>query len=449
MAGKEQNGENANTAAPTGLNLHPKDRRAVRVKAGIGIAVAIAAVFIVGLIVWAIVTRKPAGVGGQADNSKPKTIKSAEAAGEAESDALFRSARSQRKASSETSATAVVPRDSSDSEGGDVADNLDLPPTKITQNGQARSGAQQGPPQKTPYELALEEAEREEEEARNAPIASRSGGSSNSSAGTTPGGPAAPAALQLADALRSGLPGQQASDAVAAAAGSVQDDQNKQTEKEAFLDRVRSKPESVYLPSTRTRPISPFEVKAGWDIPATLDQAINSDLPGEVRGLVKENVYDSATGRFLLIPQGSRVVGTYNHRVAYGQNGIQVAWTRLIYPDGSSIELGGMNGEDARGESGFRDKVDNHYKRLIGFALLTSAFTAGIELSQNQQSTAFGYPSNSQIVTQALGQQLGELGIGITNRNLNIQPTVKIPVGYRFNIRVNKDIAFAGPYRPS
>ncbi len=93
---------------------------------------------------------------------------------------------------------------------------------------------------------------------------------------------------------------------------------------------------------TRVAPLTPFEIKAGWDIPATLDQALNSDLPGEIRGIVRQDVYDSATGHYLLIPQGSRVVGTYNHRVAYGQTGVQVIWTRLIYPDGTSINLEGM-----------------------------------------------------------------------------------------------------------
>ena len=175
---------------------------------------------------------------------------------------------------------------------------------------------------------------------------------------------------------------------------------------------------------------------------------MNSDLPGEIKALVRSNVYDTASGRYLLIPQGSRLIGTYNHRVAYGQRRIQVIWTRLIYPDGTSINLQGMIGQDAQGQSGFRDKVDNHYARLIGFALLTSAFSAGIELSQNQQSSSFAYPSTSQIATQALGQQLGELGMEVTRRNLNIQPTIKIRIGYRFNVRVNKDIAFEEPYSP-
>ena len=213
---------------------------------------------------------------------------------------------------------------------------------------------------------------------------------------------------------------------------------------------AKSKVGENYLNSTRTRALGKYEIKAGWDIPATLEQAINSDLPGEVKALVRSNVYDTATGKYLLIPQGARLVGAYNSRVAYGQYGVQVIWNRIIYPDGSSITLEGMAGYDAKGNSGFRSEVDNHYKRLIGFAVLTSLFSAGIELAQNGTggTSALQTPTAGQTVSAAVGQQLGELGVEITRRNLNVQPTIKIPIGYRFNVRVNHDIVFDAPYRP-
>ena len=85
-------------------------------------------------------------------------------------------------------------------------------------------------------------------------------------------------------------------------------------------------------------------------------------MTGEIKALVRENVYDTATGRYLLIPQGARLVGAYDSRVGYGQNGIQVVWSRLIFPDGSSVNLEGMAGQDASGDSGLRHDVDNHYK---------------------------------------------------------------------------------------
>ena len=124
-----------------------------------------------------------------------------------------------------------------------------------------------------------------------------------------------------------------------------------------------------------------------------LEQALNSDLPGELKALVSSNVYDTASGRYLLIPQGSRLVGVYNSRIGYGQDGVQVIWDRVIYPDGSSLDLSGMIGQDAHGFSGFRDKVDHHYTRLIGFAVLTSLFAAASEISQNQNRSLLTYPS--------------------------------------------------------
>jgi len=176
---------------------------------------------------------------------------------------------------------------------------------------------------------------------------------------------------------------------------------------------------------------------------------MDGDLPGEVKALVRSNVYDTATGKYLLIPQGSRLVGVYDSQMAYGQNRLQVIWSRIIYPDGSSINLDGMMGQDIQGMAGFHDKVDNHYKRLVGFALLTSVFTAGIELSQRQNTSLLSTPTVGQTASSAVGQQLGELGTKITRKNLSIQPTVKIPIGYRFNVRVNRDILFETPYIPA
>jgi len=224
--------------------------------------------------------------------------------------------------------------------------------------------------------------------------------------------------------------------------------QNDQGQKEKFLDKVRTREIDDYLRSTRTAPLGRYEIKAGWDIPGVLEQAMNSDLPGEVKALVRSNVYDTATGKYLLIPQGSRLLGTYNSHVTYGQKGLQVIWTRIIYPDGSAIDLDGMVGADVKGNSGFRFDVDNHYKRLIGMALLTSVFAAGIEISQRSQTSTLATPTVGQTASAAVGQQVGELGVEVTRRNLNVQPTIKIPIGYRFNVRVNRDMLFDSPYQP-
>jgi type IV secretion system protein VirB10 len=237
--------------------------------------------------------------------------------------------------------------------------------------------------------------------------------------------------------------------AVGVAAGAGQSDPNMQNRKDSFIASARNTQSRNDLDSQRTPQAGKFVIRDGWDIPSTLEQSVNSDLPGEIRALVRENVFDTATGRYLLIPQGSRVIGRYDAHVAYGQSRVQVIWDRLIFPDGSSIDLNGMIGQDAGGASGFHDKVDHHYVRIFGMALMTSGFSAGIEMTQGNSTSAsnpYGVPSNSQLAIQALGQQMGQLGMEITRKNMDVQPTIKIPIGYRFNVRVNRDITFGEPY---
>jgi type IV secretion system protein VirB10 len=226
-------------------------------------------------------------------------------------------------------------------------------------------------------------------------------------------------------------------------------EQNMQEQKATFLATARKDHGGRSETSaSRVRPLSKYEIKAGWDIPAVLEQALNSDLPGEIRALVRENVYDTGSGNYLLIPQGSRLVGVYDSRIAYAQDAVTVVWNRLIFPDGSSIDLDGMAGQDAQGRAGLRHDVDNHYRRLIGFALLTSGFSAAFRLSQSSRGGVLGYPSAAETAGSAVGSELSRLGADVTRRNLNVQPTIKVPVGLRFNVRVNRDLVFDGPYRP-
>ena len=421
---------------PSGMDLNPKPEPTRRVSKRGGMIIMGVLLVIVTLIVYGIFTRGK-GPLAKEPQSKVKRLGAATATGDQVADNLLKLSKNRKGDDSDT----------------DNTDDLKAPPlssrVKPGSNGPQRQ--QTATQVLSPAQQAREQAYKEEEAARNAPMGINGASSSGGLLGGTQG-----ASNSLVDALKkdaalaSLLRGAEggANGNSASAPPAQGDDQNKQNDKENFLARTRAHPEDVYLKSSRVNPLARYEIKAGWDIPATLEQMVNSDLPGEIKALVRSNVYDTATGRYLLIPQGSRLIGTYNHRVAYGQRGIQVIWTRLIYPDGTSINLEGMIGQDAQGQSGFRDQVDNHYARLIGFAVLTSAFSAGIELSQNQQSSSFAYPSTSQIATQALGQQLGELGMEVTRRNLDIQPTIKIRIGYRFNVRVNKDIAFEEPYSP-
>lgn len=325
----------------------------------------------------------------------------------------------------------------------------------LTEPGAGRAyGAQVG--RKSAEELVREREYKEYLAATAAPTAiseRNSGGSGGGSGalGALLGGeasnPVVQALLARAKSLRQAQASGNDSSLPIASGASQNSDPNMQDRKMAFLKE--SGPEDVYLHSTREAQLSPYEVKAGWDIPAALEQGINTDIPGQIRALVRENVYDTATGNYLLIPQGSRLIGSYDSHIAYGQTRVQVQWTRLIYPDGSSISLGGMIGQDTQGKAGFHHKTNNHYVRLASMALLTSAFAAGIGIASNQGESSSPYGlSNGQIASQAVGQQMGEMGMEITRRNMNIQPTITIPIGYRFNVRVNKDIVFEGPYVP-
>ena len=221
--------------------------------------------------------------------------------------------------------------------------------------------------------------------------------------------------------------------------------QNLQDSKKAFAGVGRDKSGPILAAPGQ---LPPYIVKAGWDIPAILEQAANSDLPGELRARVRENVYDTATGRFLLIPQNSILAGRYNSDIAYAQNRVQVNWDRLQRPGNEpTIFLNQMNGLDADGSAGVTGRVNYHYKRMIGFALLSSAFAAGIQVSQNRNNAgAYGYPSAGEMVGAAVGQQMSEFGRKITERNLNRPPTIQVNAGTRFNVRVDRDIVFTEPF---
>ena len=128
--------------------------------------------------------------------------------------------------------------------------------------------------------------------------------------------------------------------------------------------------DSVYLEQELLDPRSDIELKAGTLIQASLLTAINSELPGQVIAQVTRNVWDTKDSEYVLIPQGTRLIGRYDSGISYGQNRVLVAWDRLIYPNGQSLRLEGMLGVDRAGQSGFRDKVNNHYLRTFGSCLL-------------------------------------------------------------------------------
>lgn len=193
-------------------------------------------------------------------------------------------------------------------------------------------------------------------------------------------------------------------------------------------------------------PRSAYELRAGFVVPATLISGINSELPGQIMGQVAQNVFDTATGKYLLLPQGARLVGTYSSNVTYGQARLLIAWQRIIFPDGKALDIGAMPGADSAGYTGFNDQVNNHYLRIFGSAFLMSGVVAGVTLSQPPQNLN-APPTVSSAMSQALGQELGDVAAQMIGKNMNIAPTLDIRPGYRFNVIVTKDLTFTKPYQ--
>ncbi|WP_026434765.1 TrbI/VirB10 family protein [Acidovorax sp. JHL-9] len=218
--------------------------------------------------------------------------------------------------------------------------------------------------------------------------------------------------------------------------------QNRQDQKEAFLKGG----------STETRnsgslqmPASPYQVMAGTVIAGALVTGIKSDLPGDVIATVTEPVYDSATGKFLLIPQGSRILGKYNSQVSYGQSRVQVVWNRIILPDTSSLTIDNLVGTDPAGYSGLEDGVDYHWGRIVAGAALTTLLGVGAELAapENRQD------GNRIVIAgrDSAQDSINQVGQEITRRNMNIQPTLTERPGLPVRIIVNRDLVLR-PYQP-
>ena len=222
-------------------------------------------------------------------------------------------------------------------------------------------------------------------------------------------------------------------------------DQNLQDRKNDFLARAGVS-SAEYLEKGLTLPRSRYEVKAGTVIPAALITGINSDLPGQVVAQVSENVYDSVSGNFLLIPQGSRLIAAYDSMVAWGQERVLLCWNRVIRPDGSSITLDCMPGVDLAGYAGFADEVDNHWWRIIGGAALSSLLAA---TAQRSQGDVTGYqPSFPQAWASGTAGGINQAGQQLTTKNLQIQPTITVRPGFVVNVLVTKDIVLP-PYQQS
>jgi type IV secretion system protein VirB10 len=219
--------------------------------------------------------------------------------------------------------------------------------------------------------------------------------------------------------------------------------QNGQDRKLAFVnapvDRRTTSPDRI------TKPASPYVIQAGTIIPGALITGIRSDLPGQITAQVTESVYDTPSGRFLLIPQGARLIGIYDSQVTFGQSRVLFVWTRLMLPNGRSIVLDRQPGADAAGYSGVEDDVDNHWKELLGAAALSTLLAVGAEVNTGADAN-----NNNAAIISALrrgtGQSLNQTGQQIVSRNLNVQPTLTVRPGFPIRAIVNRDLLLE-PYR--
>ncbi len=218
--------------------------------------------------------------------------------------------------------------------------------------------------------------------------------------------------------------------------------QNRQDQKEAFLKAG----------STETRnsgnlklSASPYQVMAGTVIAGALVTGIKSDLPGDVIATVTEPVHDTATGKYLLIPQGSRILGKYNSQVSYGQSRVQVVWNRVILPDTSSFQLDNLVGTDPAGYAGLEDGVDWHWDRIFAGAALTTLLGIGAELAAPESRQ----DGNRVMIVGRDGLQdsVNQVGQEMTRRNMNIQPTLSARPGLPVRLLVSRDLVLR-PYQP-
>ncbi len=192
-----------------------------------------------------------------------------------------------------------------------------------------------------------------------------------------------------------------------------------------------------------TKPASPYIVQAGSVIPAALITGLRSDLPGQIIAQVTEPIFDTPTGRSLLIPQGARLIGIYDSQVAYGQSRALLAWTRLILPNGRSTILERQPGADTGGYSGLQDEVDHHWGELFKAALLSTLLSVGAGLGSDAGN---GDGAVLQALRRGAGDSLNQTGQQVVRRNLSMQPTLTIRPGFPVRVIVNRDLVLE-PYR--
>lgn len=219
---------------------------------------------------------------------------------------------------------------------------------------------------------------------------------------------------------------------VVAAPGAAETDD--QAAKRAFLERPRASPATSGF--RVTPPAGKLLLQAHTVITAALVTAVSSDLPGPISAQVTRNVYDSLTGRVVLIPQGSKLLGTYDARVTFGQRRVLLAWDRIVFPDGRSLDLDRLVGADAAGRSGLADGVDAHWGAMGKAALLSSLLGVGAELGADDDGDV------ARALRRGVQDTVNQTGRQMVRRQLDVQPTLTLRAGLPVTILVTRDVVF-------
>jgi type IV secretion system protein VirB10 len=206
---------------------------------------------------------------------------------------------------------------------------------------------------------------------------------------------------------------------------------------EAFL--ARDVDRRTVSPDRIRAPTSSYVLQAGAVIPAALITGLRSDLPGQVTAQVTSPVYDSPTGRHLLVPQGSRLIGQYDAEVGAGQERVLLVWNRLILPNGRSLVLERQPGADAAGLAGLQDRVDNHWGRLFRAGLLSTLLGVGAELGSSSDNEI------ARAIRDGAQESIGDAGQEVVRRQLEIRPTLTIRPGHPVRVIVTRDLVIE-PY---
>ena len=199
-------------------------------------------------------------------------------------------------------------------------------------------------------------------------------------------------------------------------------------------------------------PASPYTITAGTVMYGTLETGVNSDLPGNILGRVAQDVKDSVTQTYVLIPQGSKLIGSYDRNyLPPRQDRLFVTWREIVFPDGGEIQLPDLPGTDQAGYAGFQDQVNRHYVKVWTPALLMSAISAGMMMSQAPMYAGGGYGgyyvSPGQMAAMGAGQQLSQAAMShLGTATAEARPTIRIRPGYNFRVMVTRDLIFSGPY---